>query len=170
MVVLFKGEVKTRGVKGSLMSEEGSATAKGPTVSMMFKIEKGQKAKDDHGRPIEVDEIELAAYFTVTENTRERIIDSLVHAGMRRAIARQFIENTEQGDYGGVDAEKSGFGGKVCSLTVEIDEYKGKKKTKVQWVNGPEGGRASKSANAPKMEIDYNAPDDDAKDDDIIPY
>lgn len=172
MAILFEGEVKARGVEGTLMSEAGSSTAKGPSVSMMFKIEKGQKAKDERGRPLEVGEKELAAYFTVTENTRERIIDSLVHAGMRRAVARQFIANTENGDYGALDAKKCGFGKTICSLTVEIDEYKGKKKTRIQWVNGPEGGRAGKAENAPKMEINYDAPDEDGDDtdDDDVPY
>jgi hypothetical protein len=156
----FEGEVKARGVNGTLMSEAGSATAKGPQVSARFKMEPGQKGRDERGKPLEVGGVELAWYATVTENTRERIIDGLVNAGLRRAVARQFIENTEAGNYGKAPLA-AGFGSKVCSLTVEIDEYKGKKKTKIQWINGPEGGRESKAQNAPEMKLDLNAPDED---------
>lgn len=159
----FSGEIKARGVNGTLMSEEGSATSKGPSVSCKYKMEPGQKGKDERGKPYEVGGVELIQYATVTENTRERIIDGLVHSGLRRAVARQFIENTEVGNYGKVPLA-AGFGSKVCSLTVEIDEYKGKKKTKIQWVNGPEGGRAGKSQNAPEMKLDLNAADDDDED------
>jgi len=169
----FEGEIKARGVNGTLMSEEGSATSKGPQVSCKYKMEPGQKGKDERGKALDVGGVELAWYATVTENTRERIIDGLVHAGLRRAVARQFIENTEAGNYGKVPLA-AGFGSKVCSLTIEIDEYKGKKKTKIQWVNGPEGGRASKAQNAPEMKLDLNAADDDedsgSGDDDDAPW
>ena len=156
----FTGEVKARGVNGTLMSEAGSATAKGPQISARFKIEGGQKAKDERGKPYEASGVELTWYPTLTDKTRERIIDSLVHAGLRRKVAEQFVEMTEAGNYGKAPLGAN-FGSKVCSLTVEIDEYQGKKKTKIQWINGPEGGRASKAENAPEMKLDLNVADDD---------
>ncbi|MEK9724543.1 MAG: hypothetical protein VW405_13815 [Rhodospirillaceae bacterium] len=156
----FTGEVKARGVNGTLMSEAGSATSKGPQISARFTIAVGQQAKDERGQPYDASGVELIWYTTLTENTRERLIDSLTHAGLRRKVAEQFVENTEAGNYGKAPLA-AGFGSKVCSLTVEIDEYKGKKKTKVQWVNGPEGGRASKAENAPEMKLDLNVADDD---------
>ncbi len=82
----FEGEIKARGVNGTLMSEAGSATSKGPSVSCKFKMEAGQKAKDERGKALDVSGTELAWYATVTENTRERIIDGLVHAGLKRGV------------------------------------------------------------------------------------
>ncbi|MEK9724542.1 MAG: hypothetical protein VW405_13810, partial [Rhodospirillaceae bacterium] len=36
-----------------------------------------------------------------------------------------------------------------------------KGKTRIEWVNGPEGGRASKAENAPELKLDLNVTDDD---------
>jgi len=160
MPKLFEGEVKARGVNGTLMCEAGSASAKGPQVSARVKIEKGQKAKDAAGRVVEVGEEELVWYATVTDKTRERTIESLKHFGLRAAVARQFVENAEAGEYGKAPLA-AGFGSKVASLTLEIDEYQGKKKTKIQWVNGPEGGGRNKAADAPEMKLDLDAPDEE---------
>ena len=160
MPKLFEGELKARGCNGTLMSEEGSANAKGPQISARFKIELKMTAKDDRGKAIEVGGEELVWYQTVTEKTRERIVESLVNAGLRRAVARQFVENIESGIFGKVPIAV-GFGSKVCSLTVEIDEWKEKKKSKIQWVNGPDGGGRNKAENAPEMKLDLNAPDED---------
>lgn len=169
----FTGEVKARGVNGTLMSEAGSATAKGPQISARFKIEGGQKAKDERGKPYEASGVELTWYTTLTDKTRERIIEMLVHTGLRRKIAEQFVEMTDAGSYGKAPLGAN-FGSKVCSLTVEIDEYQGKKKTKIQWINGPEGGRASKAENAPEMKLDLSVADDDddagSADDDEAPW
>jgi hypothetical protein len=153
----FTGEVKARGVNGTLMSEAGSATAKGPQISARFKIEGGQKAKDERGKPYDAGGAELTWYTTLTDKTRERTIDSLVYAGLRRKVAEQFVEMTEAGSYGKAPLAAN-FGSKVCSLTLGLNN---KGKTRIEWVNGPEGGRASKAENAPEMKLDLNAPDED---------
>lgn len=153
----FTGEVKARGVNGTLMCEEGSATSKGPQISARFKLEPGQKAKDERGKPLDVGGTELTWYTTLTDKTRERTIDSLVYAGLRRKVAEQFVENTEAGMYGKAPLGAN-FGSKVCSLTLELNN---KGKTRIEWVNGPEGGRASKAANAPEMKLDLSVADDD---------
>lgn len=153
----FTGEVKARGVNGTLMSEAGSATAKGPSISARFKIEGGQKAKDERGKPYEASGVELTWYATLTDKTRERTIDSLVYAGLRRKVAEQFVEMTEANSYGKAPLGAN-FGSKVCSLTLGLNN---KGKTRVEWVNGPEGGRASKAENAPEMKLDLNVSDDD---------
>lgn len=153
----FTGEVKARGVNGTLMSEAGSATSKGPQISARFKIEGGQKAKDERGKPYEASGVELTWYATLTDKTRERTIESLVHAGMRRKVAEQFVEMTESGNYGKVPLAAN-FGSKVCSLTLGLNN---RGKTRIEWVNGPEGGRASKAENAPEMKLDLSVADDD---------
>lgn len=145
------------------MSEAGSSTAKGPQISARFKMELGQKGREERGKSIDVGGQELVMYKTLTSNTKERIIDELCKGGLRRAVAKQFVENTEAGEYGKAPIA-AGFGSKLCSLTVEIVTYQGKKKTKIQWVNGPEGGRASKAENAPEMKLDLNAADDEDED------
>lgn len=167
----FTGEVKARGVNGTLMSEAAtSATAKGPQISARFKIEAGQKAKDERGKPLDVGGTELTWYTTLTDKTRQRTIDSLVHTGLRRKVAEQFVEMVEAANHGKVPLA-AGFGSKVCSLTLELNN---KGKTRVEWVNPPEGGRASKAENAPELKLDPNVADDDddagGADDDEAPW
>lgn len=153
----FEGEVKARGVNGTLMSEAGKETSKGPQISARFKFESGQKGKDSRGKPLDVGGVELVWYATVTNKTRERTIDSLVYAGLRRKVAEQFVEMTEAGSYGKAPLAAN-FGSKVCSLTLGLNN---KGKTRIEWVNGPEGGRASKAENAPEMKLDLSVADDD---------
>ena len=153
----FEGEVKARGVNGTLMSEAGKETSKGPQISARFKFESGQKGKDSRGKPLDVGGVELVWYATVTNKTRERTIDSLVYAGLRRKVAEQFVEMTEAGSYGKAPLAAN-FGSKVCSLTLGLNN---KGKTRIEWVNGPEGGRASKAQNAPEMKLDLSVADDD---------
>jgi hypothetical protein len=154
----FEGEVKARGVNGTLMSEAGKETSKGPQISARFKFESGQKGKDSRGKPLDVGGVELVWYATVTDKTRERIIGELVFAGLRPVVAKQFVENTEAGNYGKAPLAAN-FGSKVCSATVEINPRNGK--SRIEWINGPEGGRASKAQKAPEMKLDLNAPDEE---------
>ena len=151
----FTGEVKARGVNGTLMSEAGSATAKGPQISARFKIESGQKAKDERGKPYEASGVELTWYATLTEKTRDRIEEHLKNTGMKDAWVKAFLDKAEGGQFGSVKNPKCGFGDVVCSLSVEIDEYQGKKKSKIQWINNADGGRKRMD------EIDLEVEDDE---------
>jgi hypothetical protein len=45
--------------------------------------------------------------------------------------------------------EDAGFGSRVSSLVVEIDEYNGKKRTRVKWVNDIDRKPKAREAGAP---------------------
>ena len=86
-------ERSARGVNGTLMSEAGKETSKGPQISARFKFESGQKGETVVASRW-TSEASSLWYATVTNKTRERTIDSLVYAGLRRKVAEQFVEMT----------------------------------------------------------------------------
>ena len=117
----------------------------GPEISARFKIEGGQKARMRRGKPYEAGGAELTWYTTLTNDPRAHHRQP----GLRGPASQgrqQFVEMTEAGSYGKAPLAAN-FGSKVCSLTLGLNN---KGKTRIRWVNGPEGGRASKAQNAPR--------------------
>ena len=159
MANLFEGEFKAVGVKESLQSKEGKAGGKGPEISAQFKVQEGEKGTDDRGKEVSVGNKTLTWYATLTENTRDRIEEGLKNFGMKDAWVKAFLDKAEGGQFGSVKNPKCGFGDVVGSLSVEIDEYQGKKKSKVQWLNSADGGSRKRMD-----EIDLEVEDDDDDD------
>lgn len=156
MAKLFQGEVMAKAVPDSLMTER-KASGK-ISVSMMLKVEAGEKADDDKGRQTEVGGSTLSAYLTVTEKTRARVIESLEHCGLSNEVATRVIETAEGGQCGSVKAAaKFGFGSQPVQLVCEIDTYGDKKSTKVQWINSATGGRR-RNVDAPEVDLGLPLP------------
>lgn len=140
--MLFEGEIRGRGVAGSLRSEMGKSNVQ---ISAKFKMEAREKAADDRGRTVEVAGQEVFWYKSITPKTRQKCVEELQLTGMSAEEAEEFISEAESGSYMQVDG--SGFGTKVCSLTVSINRYnENSPKTRVDWINDPSGGgRPSRS-------------------------
>lgn len=155
MANLFEGEFKATGVKESLQSKEGKAGGKGPEISAQFKVQEGEHGTDERGAKVSVGGKTLTWYATLTEKTRDRIEEGLKNFGMKEAWVKAFLDKAEGGQFGSVKNPKCGFGDVVGSLSVEIDEYQGKKKSKIQWLNAADGGGRKRMD-----EIDLEVEDD----------
>lgn len=150
MAKLFETDgVLARGVPGTLMTEQKSSGR--ISVSAQFKINSGQKANDDQGREVSVAGNTLTWFSTVSEKTRQRTIESMMYAGLSEQAAERVIELAEAGRCGKVP-EKYGFGSRDVSLYCQIEEYEGKKQTRVAWVN-QSGGRRSKAADLEELDL-----------------
>ncbi len=148
MAKLFQsGGVRAKGVAGTLLTEKKASGR--ISVSAQFKMEAGEKADDEKGRPIEVGGTTLTWFATVTEKTRDRVVQSLTYAGCSDTVAERVIGAAEEGNCGKIP-ERFGFGEKVVSLDCSIDTYEGKTRTKINWVNNENGSRV---ANAPLVDL-----------------
>ena len=156
MANLHEGEYKAIGVKESLQSKEGKAGGKGPEISAQFKVQEGESGTDERGAKVSVGGKTLTWYATLTEKTRDRIEEGLKNFGMKEAWVKAFLDKAEGGQFGSVKNPKCGFGDVVGSLSVEIDEYQGKKKSKIQWLNAADGGGRKRMA-----ESDLEGEDDE---------
>lgn len=149
MAKLFEGDVSAFGVPGTLMTEQkGSGRI---SVSAQFKIAAKQTATDDQGREVSVANTTLTWFSTVSEKTRERTIESMILAGLSEEAAYRVMELAESGRCGKVP-EKYGFGQTEVSLACSIDEYEGKRNTRVQWVNKP-GKRKSRADELEELDL-----------------
>lgn len=155
MANLFEGEFKAIGVKESLQSKAGKEGGKGPEISAQFKVQEGEHGTDERGAKVSVGGKTLTWYATLTEKTRDRIEEGLKNFGMKDAWVKAFLDKAEGGQFGSVKNPKCGFGDVVGSLSVEIDEYQGKKKSKIQWLNAADGGGRKRMD-----EIDLEVEDD----------
>lgn len=154
MANLHEGEYKAIGVKESLQSKEGKAGGKGPEINAQFKIQEGEHGTDERGAKVSVGGKTLTWYATLTEKTRDRIEEGLKNFGMKDAWVKAFLDKAEGGQFGSVKNPKCGFGDVVGSLSVEIDEYLGKKKSKIQWLNAADGGGRNKRMDEIDLEVE----------------
>lgn len=161
MANLFEGEFKAIGVKESLQSKEGKAGGKGPEISAQFKVQEGEHGTDERGAKVNVGGKTLTWYATLTEKTRDRVEEGLKNFGMKEAWVKAFLDKAEGGQFGSVKNPKCGFGDVVGSLSVEIDEYQGKKKSKVQWLNAADGGGRKRMD---EIDLEVEGDDDEASD------
>ena len=160
MANLHEGEYKAIGVKESLQSKERKAGGKGPEISAQFKVQEGEHGTDERGQKVSVGGKTLTWYATLTEKTRDRIEEGLKNFGMKEAWVKAFLDKAEGGQFGSVKNPKCGFGDVVCSLSVEIEEYQGKKKSKIQWINNADGGRKRMD----EIDLEVEGDDDEASD------
>ena len=161
MANLHEGEYKAIGVKESLQSKEGKAGGKGPEISAQFKVQEGEHGVDERGQKVSVGGKTLTWYATLTEKTRDRIEEGLKNFGMKEAWVKAFLDKAEGGQFGSVKSPKCGFGDVVGSLSVEIDEYQGKKKSKVQWLNAADGGGRKRMD---EIDLEVEGDEDEASD------
>lgn len=162
MANLHEGEYKSVGVKESLQSKEGKAGGKGPEISAQFKVQEGEFGTDERGAKVSVGGKTLTWYTTLTEKTRDRIEEGLKNFGMKDAWVKAFLDKAEGGQFGSVKNPKCGFGDVVGSLSIEIDEYQGKKKAKIQWLNAADGGGRSKRMD--EIDLEVEGDEDEASD------
>lgn len=161
MANLFEGEFKAIGVKESLQSKEGKAGGKGPEISAQFKVQEDEHGVDERGAKVSVGGKTLTWYATLTEKTRDRIEEGLKNFGMKDAWVKAFLDKAKGGQFGSVKNPKCGFGDVVGSLSVEIDEYQGKKKSKIQWLNAADGGGRKRMD---EIDLEVEGDEDEASD------
>lgn len=77
------------------------------------------------------------------------------------AASRAFLDKAEGGQFGSVKNPKCGFGDVVGSLSVEIEEYQGKKKSKIQWLNAADGGGRKRMD---EIDLEVEGDEDEASD------
>lgn len=137
MATLFEGDgIRAQGEPDSLRTEtNGNGRLQ---ISGMFKICDDEIARDDRGQKLDVSGKKLAWYMTDSsdqdDKSRDRLVNSLTATGIAQEVAEEIVDAGRSGSVGDVPSE-AGFGSKVSSLVVEIDEYQGKKRTRVKWVN-----------------------------------
>lgn len=117
MPIIMEGTVRARAIDGEL----GFTKAGKPQVAITFEILEGE----DSGR-----NITWYGYFT--EATKERTIESLRYCGWK---------GDDLSDLSSINGEAE------VSLVIEHDEYEGKTRAKVQWVNSGGGARLAKPMN-----------------------
>jgi len=153
--MLFSGDaIKAKGVPGSLMTERKEKTGR-VSVSAQFKMEPGETAYDEDGREINVGGQVLTWYSTITDKTRARTIESMVLAGLPENVAEKMIIMAEAGKCGKTSLPQ--FGTQVVALKCKIDDYDGKERTKIEWVNSPTG-LYGKRAQAEELDFGDIAP------------
>ena len=140
------------------MSEAGSATAKGPQVSARFKMEPGRRGVTSVASRWKSGRRAGVVRHRHREHPRAHHRRA-GQCGLAPRGGRQFIENTEAGNYGRRRSPRAS-GSKVCSLTVEIDEYKGKE-DQDSVDQRSRGWLREQGAERPEMKLDLNAPDED---------
>lgn len=111
--MIAAGKHRARAVKGELTE---SGQKKTPCIAVEFQL---------------VDEGSFIwAYLYLTEKTQKRSLESLKHCGFKGL------------DLAG-DLMAQGLGSQEVELVVEHEEYEGKTRARVQWVNSLDGGPGS---------------------------
>lgn len=151
MAKLFECDgLKAQGEPNSLRTElNGNGRLQ---LSAMFKICDNETATDDTRRKVDVGGLRIAWYMTDSaaqdDASRDRLVRSLTAAGVEQDTAEEIVDAGRAGSVGDVP-EDAGFGSRVSSLVVEIDEYNGKKRTRVKWVNDIDRKPKTREAGAP---------------------
>lgn len=56
------------------------------------------------------------------------------------------------GDLAGLATGRQTFAGKPCSITTEFEDYEGKRRCKIKWLNAPGGGESAKPMEQRKLD------------------